>query len=440
MRPAMRDSHSRLSEAERITPIWCQVSGMAWQKACTAPSVLGEKRALETKSTPEVPIETKAVPGRDDADAAGGGGVVAGAAGHDHRCPRRPSGAASSGRRSPEGALPSTRRGMWRAGEAGRLEQVVGPVAGADVEPEGAGGVGHLRDVVAGQAAGGRSPWAAARRRCAAKISRLVLAQPGDLRRGEARHGDVAGDLAGAREGGLDLGALGHGAAVVPEDRRAQHLVVVVEADRAVHLAGEADAAQAGEAVLAGERVDGGLDAPATSPRDPARTSRGAGAGRVRRLARLADQPLVAVEEDGLDRGGADVDAEVHGADALRSDGRNRCTSHAKLPLCHWNYCELHLIGSRSLQHDGGLLAEDDHAEDVVLGDVRDLARCRRAGRSSSPRRGRRAPSRRGCRGRSGRCRGPRRFSCSMSSATIWVSLTPSAAVGSSMIRMRALK
>ena len=82
----MRASHSRLSEAERITPIWCQVSGMAWQKACTAPSVLGEKRALETKSTPEVPIETKAVPGRDDADAAGGRGVVAGAAG-DHDRP-----------------------------------------------------------------------------------------------------------------------------------------------------------------------------------------------------------------------------------------------------------------------------------------------------------------------------------------------------------------
>ena len=57
-------SHSRLAVAERITPIWCQVSGIAWQKACTAPSVLGEKRAFETKSTPDVPIETNAVPGR----------------------------------------------------------------------------------------------------------------------------------------------------------------------------------------------------------------------------------------------------------------------------------------------------------------------------------------------------------------------------------------
>ncbi len=142
---------------------------------------------------------------------------------------------------------------------------------------------------------------------------RLVLAHPGDLRRGEAGHGDVAGDLAGAGEGGLDLGAFGHGAAVVPEDGGAEDAVVGVEADRAVHLAGEADAAQALEAVLAGEGGDGGLDAlpPGLGVLlGPA----GVWAGDGEVVAGLADQALVAVEEDRLDRGGADVDAEVHGA------------------------------------------------------------------------------------------------------------------------------
>src|SRR5439155_3902316 len=39
----------------------------------------------------------------------------------------------------------------------------------------------------------------------------------------------------------LDLGTLGRGALVVPEDRRPQDAVVLVEADEAVHLSGEAD-------------------------------------------------------------------------------------------------------------------------------------------------------------------------------------------------------
>lgn len=47
-----------------MTPIWCQVLGMAWQKAWTAPDVLGLKRALLTKMTPDVPSDTKPSPGR----------------------------------------------------------------------------------------------------------------------------------------------------------------------------------------------------------------------------------------------------------------------------------------------------------------------------------------------------------------------------------------
>ena len=58
-----RASHSSDAAAERITPIWCQVFGSAWQKACTALAAFGRNFSLETKSTPDVPSETKAEPG-----------------------------------------------------------------------------------------------------------------------------------------------------------------------------------------------------------------------------------------------------------------------------------------------------------------------------------------------------------------------------------------
>ena len=41
-------------------PDLVQVSGTAWRRPCTAWAVFGEKCAVETKSTPEVPSETKA--------------------------------------------------------------------------------------------------------------------------------------------------------------------------------------------------------------------------------------------------------------------------------------------------------------------------------------------------------------------------------------------
>src|SRR5688572_12212963 len=61
--PVIPASHSSEAAAERMTPIWCHVPGSAWQKAWTALAALGEKRALDTKSTPDVPSETKAEPG-----------------------------------------------------------------------------------------------------------------------------------------------------------------------------------------------------------------------------------------------------------------------------------------------------------------------------------------------------------------------------------------
>ncbi len=71
----------------------------------------------------------------------------------------------------------------------------------------------------------------------------LVAAQPEQLRGREARKRPVAGERDQPLEADalLDLGALGPGALVVPEDRGPQDAVVLVEADETVHLAGEAD-------------------------------------------------------------------------------------------------------------------------------------------------------------------------------------------------------
>ncbi len=70
-----------------------------------------------------------------------------------------------------------------------------------------------------------------------------MTAQPQELRRRETREGAIAGELDQARETDrrLDLRALGAGALVVPEDRRAQHAVATVERHEAVHLARETD-------------------------------------------------------------------------------------------------------------------------------------------------------------------------------------------------------
>ena len=274
-------SHSRLSAAERITPIWCQVSGIAWQKACTAPAVLGEKRSLETKSTPEVPSETKAVPGAtaptpqaaaalspappattDRPAHAPARGELGQELARRLRCPRR---AAASAR----GDRPVA---ASRSSDQSRAATSSQNVPAASDMSETWSPVRRQADVVLGQQH---------RRRSCAKIS-------GSCLRTQTSFGAVKPGIAMlpviSRARGKAASISAHSAWRGRRSRgcRAEHLVVVVEADRAVHLAGEADAAQAGEAVLAGERADRCLDAPATSPPDPARTSPDAAARRVR--------------------------------------------------------------------------------------------------------------------------------------------------------------
>ena len=53
--PSVSASQLRAPAAERITPITCQVSGRAWQKACRRPSGSGVKALRAVKMTPLVP-------------------------------------------------------------------------------------------------------------------------------------------------------------------------------------------------------------------------------------------------------------------------------------------------------------------------------------------------------------------------------------------------
>ena len=246
--------------------------------------------------------------GSDHADAAGRRGVVAGAARDDHVFRGAPALGEVGAEIAGDGAA-FDETGHLGAGQSGGGEKIVRPVAGGDVEPKGSGGVGHLGDVVAGQ----HQADVVLRQKDhgdAVEDLGLMVTEPLQLRGGEAGHRDVAGDAAAVGEGGLDLGAFRAGASVVPQDGGAQDRVVGVEADRAVHLAGEADAAQLAEAMGLGQGVDRGEHAgpPVGGVLfGPA----GMRARDFEMMAGLADQRLIRVEERGFDRGCSDVDAEI---------------------------------------------------------------------------------------------------------------------------------
>ena len=74
------------------------------------------------------------------------------------------------------------------------------------------------------------------------KVVRLVAREPEQLRRREARHAPVRRRCGRGREArALSSSAFGQRAAVVPEDRRAEHRAGGIEEHGAVHLAGESD-------------------------------------------------------------------------------------------------------------------------------------------------------------------------------------------------------
>jgi hypothetical protein len=124
-----------------------------------------------------------------------------------------------------------------------RRHDLVRPAALLDVEEQGPGRVRGVDAVLAGQA----EEHVVLRQQDAARRGedlRLVPAEPEELRCGEARQRPVAGQLDEPLEADapLDLGALLARALVVPEDRRSQYPVVLVEADEPMHLARKTEA------------------------------------------------------------------------------------------------------------------------------------------------------------------------------------------------------
>jgi len=128
------------------------------------------------------------------------------------------------------------------AGELERLQHLLAPAPVRDVEEQRAGGVRAVDRLLA------REPVAdvVLRQQHPADPREglgLVVAQPEELRRREAGQGAVASqrDQALEPDALFDLRALGGRALVVPEDRRADRVAVLVEHDEPVHLPRPAD-------------------------------------------------------------------------------------------------------------------------------------------------------------------------------------------------------
>ena len=122
-------------------------------------------------------------------------------------------------------------------------EELRAPAAVGDVEQQRARGVADLGRVGPGQAV---ADVVLGQEDLADPLPgpRLVLAEPEQLRRGEAGQcgvGDHPDQGLAAPGPLLDLGALGRGPLVVPEQGGADHPALAVEEDRAVHLPAQAD-------------------------------------------------------------------------------------------------------------------------------------------------------------------------------------------------------
>ena len=96
--PVTAAHHARLAAADSSTPIWCQVSGTAWQKACTARAGAGRERSRRGPEHARGAERDEGVARVHGADADGAGRVVARAAGDQRRALEAPA------RRDPFGA------------------------------------------------------------------------------------------------------------------------------------------------------------------------------------------------------------------------------------------------------------------------------------------------------------------------------------------------
>ena len=170
----------------------------------------------------------------------GGGRVVA-------RAPRNGdvADAPVGGKRGPQPTRARTALNQARhviAGQVRRGQQLIRPIAFGHIQPKRARRVGHFRDVFARQP---KADIILGQQNFADLCENLwlMLLHPPQLGRGEARHDDIATEP--AKIGTLlQFRAFGVGAAIVPQDCRAQGPVVRVKQCGPVHLARHGNAAQ----------------------------------------------------------------------------------------------------------------------------------------------------------------------------------------------------
>ena len=204
------------------------------------------------------------------------------------------------------------RRRQPAAVDPERVEDLGRPVAGRQVEQDRAGAVGLVDRVVAGEP----QPDVVLRQQDVGDPGpdvRLVVADPDELRSREAGQRVVAGDRDEPLrpDGGPDRVALGGGALVVPQDRRPEDAVRVVQQHEAVHLAGQPDR---GDVARPGCRSRPGRTGSRRSPR-PTTARVLLAPERLRDVVRVlgdadpGDRARL-VDEDGLRRRGRDVDPE----------------------------------------------------------------------------------------------------------------------------------
>ena len=150
----------------------------------------------------------------------------------------------------PGGENFAAKRARWRANLRGDAATAVlstpqaattsiRPVPPALVEEQRAGGVRHVGRGLAGEL----QPDIVLGEQDVSRLTerrRLVILEPAELRRGEAGHGDHAGDHRQVGDLGRERGTFRRRTTVVPQDRRAYRPAAAVDEQRRMHLAGEA--------------------------------------------------------------------------------------------------------------------------------------------------------------------------------------------------------
>ena len=167
---------------------------------------------------------------------------------------------------------------------------------------------------------------------CRRKNLSLVRCDPKQLRRGESGHGLVAGRRAQGGPAFFQDTTLGSRPPIIPENAGPQGSQCRIEQRCAVHLARQADALDISHRMIGLQGVKyrkGRIDPVCRLLLGMAGTRR----SRRQRLARACDHALSIIDENGLDRRGAEIDAEIHDACKLWTSittPRRRIVNQAK--------------------------------------------------------------------------------------------------------------